>query len=261
MKEFIQQIEEPHSINAHSVFMSSFQALGLMFSEPRQFLLLMLLSAGIIFSAAIPLLMFFTVPAFITGIATIVIMNIKGKYLGIKDLLRYMNIKLGVKVSSFACLILLPLALIIGSVSNLYYHLPTEGVKHFDAMSFYFLFAALFISLLWGNVIINANILSMRNNGGLLSSIVESIEALIKNPVMMFIECMNWFLSLAFLYFVIFSGIIVIQLLTNAAGYIYTLVLTYLYIFTVITLFFLWYLVNLTIISYQMLSSCPKTTE
>jgi hypothetical protein len=261
MKDFIQRIEEPHSLGAYNIFMSSFQAIGLMFSQARIFLLLMLLCAGIIVSSVIPLLMFFTVPGFITAIVAIVVMNIEGKDISISSLLKYMNVNLGAKVSAFACLILVPMGLIIGAGTNLYHNLPTQSNPHIDPLAVYLLFAAIFISLLWGNVIINANILSMRKGCRLLSAIVDSIEALIKNPIMMFIECINWFLALFLMYFIIFSGIIVLQQFGGSMGYLFQVASNYLFALIVLDLFLVWYLVNIVIISYQMLSPLPCTNS
>src|SRR5574344_462588 len=232
MKDFIQRIEEHHSLGAYNIFMSSFQAIGLMFSQARIFLLLMLLCAGIIVSSVIPLLMFFTVPGFITAIVAIVVMNIEGKDISISSLLKYMNVNLGAKVSAFACLILVPMGLIIGAGTNLYHNLPTQSNPHIDPLAVYLLFA-----------------------------IVDSIEALIKNPIMMFIECINWFLALFLMYFIIFSGIIVLQQFGGSMGFFFKIASNYLFSLIVLDLFLVWYLVNIVIISYKMLSPLPCTNS
>ncbi len=238
MKSFIDNVKEPHNIGPYIAFMSSFLGARVLFGSLKNFALLFMLSLSMIISCIIPLLAFVTIPAFLTAVLLIAIKTLYAQTYTISDILKAQAYRLSPKVISFSILSLVPLSVLIASGTNLYYAITPMGV---EPMAIYLLLIAIFIALLWGVVIAVANIFSLKKDLRTFSVITEAIDALIKNPFIIFMTLVQWFLTFIMMYFVMNIAIIGTQVLLGSMPLVLA-ISNYLVALLVIALFLSFYL-------------------
>lgn len=257
MKDFIENIKEPQKIGAYNTFMSSFMGAQILFRSRKNFFIMLMISASIILSIAIPLLAFVTIPAFLSGALFIAKKTLYAEEYSFMQVLRTQTFKLAAKVRAFAPLVVIPLAIVIAGVTNFYYSIAPDHT--IAASALYLLLVAIFLAMLWGVVIMVAMAYSQCDGIKLISVIVESIEALIKNFFLIFMLFVHWFLASVFLFFLInISNVIVTA--TFASNDVLYALMFYLSLFVILTLFVSWYLCQISSLAIYILTKEESDT-
>ncbi|MGN1394694.1 MAG: hypothetical protein ACI4V7_11810 [Succinivibrionaceae bacterium] len=256
MQTFIKELNNSYKIGTRVAFLSTFQALAVIISDKKTFFISLLLSLSICISMLVPVMSFFTIPGVMTAYFYLLLNKIHGNNFNITQSLKLVNFHYNTKMLSFACLILIPTSLIIACGTYAYNSFSiSPDTKHLvvnSPLAIYAILLTTFITLLWGITFMSSNILSMKENPSVLVCVVESIEALLKNPIASFILCVNWFMGIAFSFF-LFGVIVVVlsQLHLNNLSYIiwHTILTTSLIVFFINV-----YIMNIAIITYQIFS-------
>lgn len=234
----------------------------MLISSPKIFLTGMLLSASIIISCVVPILSFITIPGIITVFMAMLIDKIHDNDLSVMNWLKYMNFHLPIKIGVFAGLIILPATLIIASGTYLYNSISVVGNKLAvsDPMAIYAVFITVFITLLWGIPFMCGNILAMKEKPSILVCCVEGIEALIKNPITMFVLCVNWFMAIAFTFFLLAASTLFIGSLGLSP---LAIISNYAITFILVAIFICCYFMNIAVVSYQIMNNdnAPQEIE
>jgi hypothetical protein len=250
MHDFITQIKEPNKIDSFTSFMSTFLAARVLLGSIKNFLLLYFLSIGIIITSFVPLLGFIAIPAFLSSVLLITLKTHTNKSYTIKEILKIQSIMLGKKVLSFIALSILPISFIIAASLN-FYHSFSE--KSIDPNSLYILLGACFLSMLWGIVIMISNAHSLRNDIKISHIIIESIDALIKNPLLIFMTFVQWFLTAIVFFFMLNISIVVIsQSITNP---VILHLSSYISVILISALFLSFYLSHISTLAVYILSN------
>ncbi len=258
MENFIKNIRTPNKISPRETFMAPFQAIGLMFAEPSVFFIALFGGLLCLLSATVPVASFIIVPAIMTLIMTLVVHCIKGRSKSWKDLNKFVWAKFGLRIWVFALMILPPLLAISGSMMNLYWH-----YQEHQASSFYFVLIAIIFSAIWRLPLFLANTLSLKPENGIVASCYDAISTVCKNPVTIFILAIDAFLELIFIYFLVASATVMFPTLINSLGALGGNIVYWAFLSTVVTFFIGHYLVNMSIMTWQLLEEriLPNDSE
>lgn len=255
MKNLLSKISEtPNNVSLRETFKSSFDGVSILISQPKYFILSMILSTFILISFLVPIAAFIAIPGAISVFIAIVFSYANNEELKLYRVLQIMNYKYPFKISTFACLVIVPAAIILGvgmyNYSNV--SITPENILKISPSVVYLIIATTMFTLAWGVSFFSANCFALQNNASMISVCTDAIEQVIKNPLNMFVMCITWFMSIMFFYFLVACTFLVLSMFAgNLNAWVYT-ILCYLIAFFYSSLFISFYFMNLAVYSYKM---------
>ena len=259
MQYFIDNLAEPRRISPMSAFMSPFQALAMMFNVPGMFIVAILSGLVCLLSSAIPFLAFFLIPMALGLVMAKTVSAIHGSSSGWQELNIWVYARLKLRVWIFALMILPPLLLIFGSIINLLQNYGEPGARNFSAV--YCVIGAVFFSAIWGLVLFTANFQALNEKNGISVSCIRAISLLKANVIPMMVMLINWFMELAFFYFVIASAVIAGPHIFGSMGLLAVNIFNWGFLFIAGTFFLSHYLVTLGILGYQIYAAAADDSS
>lgn len=255
MKNLLSKISTtPKSVSLRETFKSSFDGVSILISQPKFFILSIILSTFILISFLVPIAAFIAIPGVISVFIAIVFSYVNNEDLKLYRILQIMNYKYPFKISTFACLVIVPAVIILGIGMYTYSNvsISPENILKISPSVVYLIIATTMFTLAWGVAYFSANCFALQNDASMISVCTDAIEQVIKKPLNMFVMCITWFMSIMFFYFLVACTFLVLSMFAPSLNvWVYT-ILCYVIAFFYSALFISFYFMNLAVYTYKM---------
>jgi TRAP-type C4-dicarboxylate transport system permease small subunit len=142
----------------------------------------MILSTFILISFLVPIAAFIAIPGAISVFIAIVFSYVNNEELKLYRVLQIMNYKYPFKISTFACLVIVPAAIILGIGMYTYSNvsISPENILKISPSVVYLIIATTMFTLAWGVSFFSANCFALQNDASMISVCTDAIEQVIK---------------------------------------------------------------------------------